>query len=825
MRIKEFMGICSVFISVLTLFFYKSIFYGLSMVPASVLYKSDYLYGPLSKQAENFRGNDLISDLVYQMYPWHAYIFQSLKNGYIPLWNPYTLGGMPFLANDQSSIFEITKLFSYLTNISANDFYAFSGFASLLMAGIFTYAFLRNLGVGKCGSMVGGFSFMFSGPIVAWMGYPLTSVAIWLPFLLLFIDKILQHDRNKMYIGLFSLAIGFQFFAGNPEISLFLLSVSAVYAIFRLSEYRPWKTGKKMIMKKSVSLTLGIILGFCIASVQVIPTLELLKQSTSFITGRDGLAGNDIGRIITKEWNGWRNLSDVKDSLGNIALVIYPDYFGNPANGQYWGAKNYNENAFHPGIIPLIFALLAILSSLHRLGANRKNIFFWTAIAVFCMGVFLNFPVFRIVSYLPMFELTIIGRLRFVFVFALAVLAAYGTDHFLKADKKELKRRIISFNILYALTSAAIFLFVVVGKRYFSNFSLTSKDLIPEATLIVSLFIFLNSAFLLISHKEHPWRHRLGKAILIALAVAELFYYGYGYHPVIPKDLIYPENPAVQFMQNNIGNYRFTNYGENDHFDSLLRPNASVLWNLQDIRGYEIVQIYRYEVFKNVFEVYLKDRYAYKYFHHRFFDILGVKYFIQGKNDLETNKVLESTDGIELAYSDSYVNIYENTEVIPRAFVVFNISKFPGFKEVINNFLWNEDYRLDSTALIETERNEETPTFENDPALESKEAGIISYKPNEIRLTTDVQRDGYLVLTDVYYPGWKAYIDGHETKIYPTDSLFRGIFVPEGKHMITFKYRPDSFYKSMYIAIFGSAISLLLILTHLLKRKKIGTGD
>jgi len=77
-----------------------------------------------------------------------------------------------------------------------------------------------------------------------------------------------------------------------------------------------------------------------------------------------------------------------------------------------------------------------------------------------------------------------------------------------------------------------------------------------------------------------------------------------------------------------------------------------------------------------------------------------------------------------------------------------------------------------------------------------------------------------LVLTDTFYPGWKAYIDGEETKIYPTDIAFRGIFVPKGKHDIVFRYKPESFYYSVYISIVTLVVSLLLISASFIKRIK-----
>ena len=74
-----------------------------------------------------------------------------------------------------------------------------------------------------------------------------------------------------------------------------------------------------------------------------------------------------------------------------------------------------------------------------------------------------------------------------------------------------------------------------------------------------------------------------------------------------------------------------------------------------------------------------------------------------------------------------------------------------------------------------------------------------------------------MVLTDIYYPGWKAFIDGTETKIYRADGLVRAIFVPEGDHTIEFVYLPESYTIGITISLITA---LILVAIYFISRNK-----
>lgn len=85
----------------------------------------------------------------------------------------------------------------------------------------------------------------------------------------------------------------------------------------------------------------------------------------------------------------------------------------------------------------------------------------------------------------------------------------------------------------------------------------------------------------------------------------------------------------------------------------------------------------------------------------------------------------------------------------------------------------------------------------------SAEVRILSDLPNTLEIEVTAEKSGYIVLADIYYPGWRAAVDGDDVDIYQADYLFRAVEVTEGQHKIIFEYRPTSFYLGVVVTIFA----------------------
>ena len=86
---------------------------------------------------------------------------------------------------------------------------------------------------------------------------------------------------------------------------------------------------------------------------------------------------------------------------------------------------------------------------------------------------------------------------------------------------------------------------------------------------------------------------------------------------------------------------------------------------------------------------------------------------------------------------------------------------------------------------------------------------ITDYGAESLRISTFSGQPGILVLTDVFYPGWKAYVDGRETAVHRVNGLVRGIFLDRGRHEVVFAYRPASFTAGLYLLCLSLFVLLM----------------
>ncbi len=133
------------------------------------------------------------------------------------------------------------------------------------------------------------------------------------------------------------------------------------------------------------------------------------------------------------------------------------------------------------------------------------------------------------------------------------------------------------------------------------------------------------------------------------------------------------------------------------------------------------------------------------------------------------------------------VEVYENLRVMPRAWFV---SKPAAHSD-------NEELRLIRQG------------GSVDQQIENSQPKITRYESNRIDLETSNPEEGFLVLSEIYYPGWEARIDGQRAEVYRTNYVLRGVKVPPGDHHIEFVYRPKSLRNGGVMAGIGVAILMI----------------
>ncbi len=721
--------------------------------PFRDLYAKDYPNGIPFK-------NFLITDPVRQQYPWRWVSVTAQKAFELPLWNPYAMAGIPLLANGQSAAFYPLNIILFLIPFQAG--WSLLIIVQPILAGLFLYLYLRNLRLNPWASILGALSFSFCGFFVAWLEWgTVLHVALWLPLVLLSIDKMfifstskaisnikyqivnkqIRVRKNLVWSLVFILSLVCSFLAGHVQTFFYLFVVCLAYIIARFIQLKP---PAKVLFGFIICLFLFAI----ITAVQWIPSAQLVSLSA---------------RNIDQDWQkaGW--FIPWENSIQFIA----PDFFGNPATGNYWGVWNYAEFVGYVGIIPLLFAIFALFFR-----RDKKTLFFGLVL----IGAFLfAFPtIFAQIPFLlhvPLLSTSQPTRLIFLVDFALAVLAAFGMDYYLKTSQKT----IIPVLLLFVLIFAGLWSFIIFGEKVGVDILMenviTAKRNLYIPTLLSGIAVIILFANLFLKNKN---MRNIIIACIIGITIFDLFRFAQKFTPFTDRIYLFPTTRSISFLQHNTNNYRIMAVD-----DQILPPNFQLMYKLQSVEGYDPLYLQRYGELIIASERKKADISGPFGFNriitpHNFessiIDLLGVKYILS-LHDIQSPKLVK-------VFQEGQTRIYENKQVVQRAFFVTNVIPTHDKQSAINTIL-SSSFDPKKSAVVE-QYNLSSKSFT------PGSAHISSYRDNSVVVTTSNTHEGFLVLTETYYPTWSVLIDGKQGTIVRADYNFRGVIIPAGEHRVVF---------------------------------------
>ena len=294
----------------------------------------------------------------------------------------------------------------------------------------------------------------------------------------------------------------------------------------------------------------------------------------------------------------------------------------------------------------------------------------------------------------------------------------------------------------------------------------------------------------------------------------------------------FTEEPYVAFLKEQQGYYRVMG-GE-----GILMPNFASATGMYDLRYINSMSVEWYQFYVEnslvkqhylaptdrlwftgkPYVTYQVERSIYQEIreHLPSYSLLGVKYIL-APSSLDVNALDES--GIEdsthfpLVY-DGEIRIYENPNALPRAFIAHEV-EYASSYEAAQEATEQPGFDLRNTVILE----EEAPAwYSSPPPTDSSEAHIKVYEPNRVVVDARLENPGVLVLSDIYYPGWRAYVDDGPARIYRVDGLIRGVFLESGEHTVVFSYFPRSFSIGLALAGVSAFLCLALLLWDMRRR-------
>ncbi|MEN6479625.1 MAG: oligosaccharide flippase family protein, partial [Anaerolineales bacterium] len=832
---------CGAFLLLALLLFGAVTVGGKTLIPADNVFQ----WAPWQAYAEaegiSFPHNGLVSDLYLENYAWKQFIVDALQQRELPLWNPYILTGVPFLAAGQHSVLYPLSVLFYILPLSA----AYGWFAALhlFLAGLFTYRFARTLSLSRGGAFVAGVVFELCGFIVISNVFPMiVAAAVWLPVILIAIEHIVQRQltgarwwQHLPDVALGAVAFGLTFLAGHPEMYFYVGLVAAIYALFRLIGVYRVKRQWASVSSAVGSIAAMALVGVGLGCAQWLPLLAVLQDSV-----------RESGATLAQV-RGWAL------PKRHVLAMVLPDVFGNPAHHRYWelfagqwraitrnalgepidnpfwGIKNYVEGAAYVGTLTLLLVPVALL---RRKGETR---WFWAGLGMLSLLFSFGTPLYALIYALPGFsQVRTPFRWIYVYSFCAAMLAGLGADALGEAASQAaskgrraldwLARRGLGWlgvaggigvGLLVAGALLAPEQAVAVAERAMALLDGAERGF-SDARMFLSyqvrnLALFGGALFL----GGGVWllRPRLKRGLWYGLAggiiAAELLIVAWPFFPANDRDLVAYETPAIRYLQQQPGPFRITALVSGD--EKTFNANAGMFYGLEDIRGYDSIIPRQYASFMSLLQEQTElqyNRIAPLYasnpaaLNSPLLDLLNVRYV------LTSPAQSISADGWALVY-DGELRIYENRDVLPRAFMVATAENLGGEEQVRA-----ATALADPLAAVLLEQM--PPLVSGNTDVDLPAAVIrLDHGLNEVTVEVETPVDAYLVLTDAYASGWKAFVrsmgaeEEQELTIYRAYGQFRAVAVPAGHQVVRFKYTPNAVKFGLYVSFMAGMILVL----------------
>ncbi|PWT89024.1 MAG: hypothetical protein C5B55_12080 [Blastocatellia bacterium] len=766
-------------------------------------------------------GYRMAGDSLFYTYPLRAMAWKMIRSGHLPLWTPGILSGYPLLSMAQLGLgYPITWFYLVLPPYLAEKIYVLAPF---LLAPVFTYAYLRQVNRSALASLFSALTFGYGGM----MASPLSNNGLipntfmWLPLFLLVIERSRRSPLIPCVIAatfVYSLSV----LSGFAQAFIIVGLVAAGYSLWLALAVAPDLTTEKVSRWRPVIITAGAgVFSFGVAAFQILETARVVRRSVRH----------------------------------TLTYQLFTQGSFEPA--ELW--RSFTTPLFHvidthASVVPLAAALACIAVATHvvrRTQQRDPRVFFWFLVAV--VAIVLMMGQFTPISW-ALYKLPIINLFRVPsrhtteWTFAAAVLAAYGWDALgpLALHLRNSKPR----SNLITIWSATLLIVValLIGHTWWTRaqtfqpqmrdgadpqtiynlwklgMSIVLALTMWRASLIINqrwresllILAILITCFVEPSLLLKRWWENFGRPVSAAQQPTEMTRYLQQFHA--NENRIYTRVDLMSEQE-----------GAPPRFDA---PNLSAMWGLQDVAGYEPLILERYS--QALGGAYLDgvhtvdrgtpDASLFTSQSH-VLDLLNTKHTVSYRG-LATS--LGGSSGPPTPHSEYWQPVFElnqavvmrNSRALPRVWLVGEAKSVRG--EVALSLIRGESKGVDfdpaRTVLLETNQSE-IPSLPAGALPTDCVARVAAYQPTLVIIETKCSSAAVLVVSEMFFPGWVASMDGNSANIQVADYLLRGVFVTPGEHKIEMRYTAPAFRNGALISI--SALILLSALLIIHRRRRL----
>ncbi len=773
------------------------------------------------------------SDQYIAGFPVRDFAAQSLKSGLgIPLWNPYIFGGMPYVAAmGVGDIYYPTQILRAILPVDVGMTVGFM--LHVFMAGMFMYGFCRALGLSFYASLIGGAAYLLSGPTAGLVSPGHDGklfVGALTPLALLMLLRWVR-DGRLWALGGFALTVGLAVLTPHPQPLQYTLLLCGAFGVYCAFGWGGAPLTTRLGVQRLAFALGAVVIGFAIGAIQYAPFIEYIPLSPR----ADGIGGYDTATSFSMP-------------IEELLNAYLPEFSG--LLGQYWGRNGIHHHSDYFGVTVLLLATAAI-------GATGKSVALSRSFKWFLLGVLVVATLWALGGFTPFYRLVYAvvpgtkffrapSTIMYLMAFATAVFAAIGVERVLSGDVK--RQWAIAWGIgavviaLLAVSGALTNLGSTIIEGFYRTVNASPAQLDNAVAKVAdnrgavafggvrSLIFALLGIVLCVAVQQRRIALRAAGLALLGAVSVDLWLVERKYWGFSPRaSVVYGSDATIEYLKAHRDSGRVITAqlsGSMAYHDAMMLGDGLMVHGVRQVLGYHGNSIGRYDRLVNADAVFGSAGMR---------SLLNVRYLLA--NELLPDSTLGRVFG-------------------PAARLVAGPARNAPGTMVYLYDLGPSDAAWVATAATKAPDDQSLPTLQDprfnaaaqrsvailDSASPTPALPSLNVMPNPSTVTARVQRpthsrivvdlsapaqDGnVLIVSENFYPGWQALVDGKPATAERADYTLIGIPLTVGARKVELEFTSSASSKGKAITLVALLASILLIAAGLMpnRRGAVATG-
>lgn len=713
--------------------------------------------------------------------------------GSVPQWNPYLYGGMPFVDAMHGDTFYPTALLRLLMGTGPGMTWGL--IIHIVLAGVFAHHFLRSIGLSFVAALVGGVAYQLGGNIAGLVSPGHDGklfIAALLPLALLLLTRGVRDGRRWAW-GPLALVVGLAVLSPHPQLLQYMLLVCGAWALFLALGWGTEGSTERRLGVRRLGVALGAIaIGMLMGAIQFWPVKTYAGWSP-----RAGGIG----------YEGAVSFSLPPEEIINFAL---PQFSG--ILDDYWGRNFLHFHSDYVGVTVLILGVLGF--GAWATGASRRVQWFFVGTLVIAL-------LWAMGGYTPFYQIPYAlvpgtkffrapSTMLFVVAFCFAVLAAMGAERLLRGEFKRTALVAVClvlaflgvFALLGLLTNSAL----SIADQRLADRVIANEPALKAGALRMLMFAAL-AAVVAWGVAGRQLSRDLGGALLVAVVAADLWSVVRTYFQFSPPAAqLYAADAAIEYLQKQKAPFRVAQVGptQGNIRDVNLRYDGLMSFGLSAVQGYHGNHIARYDLLTG------EGTPPAQLANPNFWRLANAQYFLTDIAEFPIDSVTRVVGPVKnSAGNDVYV---------------YRIPGDQSYAWVTPAFVTQADDNVAAQTVLDPRFDvRRAAVFAPAPGIEGTSvsalpealpiaAAVTAWRPGAatIQLNAPAPKGAALVVSENFYPGWQATVDGKPAPLGRANVSLLGVVLPEGARTIELTFVNAPYVTGRLVTWLAVAAALLL---------------